>query len=129
VSEAGVRRWPRLVRAFGHSMDGFRNAIAHEAAVREELAALAVLGPLAWWLPVSRLESLMLCSSVLFVVVVELLNTAVERTVDRISREQHPLAGNAKDIGSAAVLVAVVMAMVCWVTIAGPVLVLWWRRA
>ncbi|MBL8959256.1 MAG: diacylglycerol kinase [Gemmatimonadetes bacterium] len=109
-------------------MDGFRNAIAHEAAVREELATLVVLGPLAWWLPVSRVESLLLFASVLLVIVVELLNTAVERTVDRISSERHPLAGNAKDIGSAAVLVAVVMSIVCWITIAGPVVMRWWRR-
>ncbi|MBK8248244.1 MAG: diacylglycerol kinase [Gemmatimonadetes bacterium] len=108
-------------------MDGFRNAIAHEAAVREELATLVVLGPVAWWLPVSRVESLVLFCSMLLVVVVELLNTAVERTVDRISSERHPLAGNAKDIGSAAVLASVVMSVVCWLTIAGPVVMHWWR--
>lgn len=127
MNEARVHRWPRLIRAFGHSMDGFRNAITHEAAVREELATLLVLGPLAWWLPVSRVESLLLFLSVLLVVLVELLNTAVERTVDRISSERHPLAGNAKDIGSAAVLVAVVMAVVCWLTLAGPAVWRWWR--
>lgn len=119
---------PRIAAAFRNSMAGFRNAMGREAAVREELAAIAVLGPVAWWLPVSRLESLVLFLSLLLVLVVELLNTSVERTVDRISSERHPLAGNAKDIGSAAVLTAVLMSVVCWVVIAGPVVMRWLRE-
>ncbi len=112
---------PRLLAAVRNSVAGFRNAIAEEAAVREELIALVVLSPVAVWLPVPPFERLVLVLSMLFVLVVELLNTAVERTVDRISLQHHPLAGNAKDIGSAAVLTSIVMSVACWVVIGGPV--------
>lgn len=110
-----------MVAAFRNSAAGYRDAFAKEPAVREELIALAVLVPVAAVLPVTHLERLLLVLTMVLVLVVELLNTAVERTVDRISTQHHPLSGHAKDIGSAAVLTAIAMSVLAWVVIAGPV--------
>ena len=117
----------RLVRSFGHSYRGFRHALLYESAIRQELVALMVLVPAAILLPVSRLEHLILVLSMMLVVLLELVNSALEAAVDRISTEVHPLAGRAKDLASAAVVVAVLMSGLCWVTIAGPVLIAWVR--
>lgn len=111
--------------AFRNSVAGFRNAFAHEAAIREELVTLAVLAPVAAMLPVPPVERLVLILLMLLVLVVELLNTAVERTVDRISTQHHPLSGYAKDIGSAAVLTSLLMAILGWLVIAGPLAWSW----
>jgi diacylglycerol kinase (ATP) len=110
----------RLLLAFVHSWAGYRAAFASEAAVRQETAALVVLIPLAVWLPVPALERLALVCSMLLVLLIELLNTAIEATVDRISLERHPLAGQAKDLGSAAVLTSLAISVLCWMVIAGP---------
>ena len=93
--------------------------------MREGLLALAILVPVSIFLPVSDIEHLLLVLSMMLVVLVELVNSAIEATVDRISLERHPLAGLAKDLGSAAVLIAVLMSGLCWVVIAGPVVVRW----
>ena len=115
----------RLLAAWRCSIAGFRQAFAHEAAFREEVVALAVLTPLALWLPVPRTERLLLVASMLLVLAVELLNSAIEATVDRISLERHPLSGQAKDLGSAAVAVALLISALCWGVIGGPLLVGW----
>ncbi len=81
-----------------------------------------VLGPLAWWLPVSSVERLLLILLMFLVLVVELLNTAIESIVDRVSMELHPLAGRAKDLGSAAVGLSILMSLLAWAVIAGPLL-------
>ena len=120
VAPAGLGR---LAAAFRCSLSGFRHAARHEAAFRQELLAAAVLFAPAILLPVGRLERLVLVLSMLFVIAVELLNSAIEATVDRISTERHPLSGIAKDLGSAAVAVALVMSLLCWIVIAGPPLV------
>ncbi|MBL0172067.1 MAG: diacylglycerol kinase [Gemmatimonadaceae bacterium] len=117
----------RLIAAFRNSFAGYRHAFASESALREELVAFVILAPLSLALPVSRVEHLMLLLSLILVILVELLNTAIEATVDRISLELHPLAGMAKDLGSASVLTALVMTGICWVMIAGPVVLHWWR--
>ena len=117
----------RIMRALWFSVAGFRHAIAHEAAVREEIIALVVLVPVSAMLPVSQVEHLLLVLPLMLLVTVELLNSAVERAIDRISVEHHPLAGQAKDMASAAVLVAVLMAGLSWTVIAGPVLMKWLR--
>ena len=113
----------RLAAALRCSLSGLRHAARNEAAFRQELVAAAVLFAPAVLLPVGRLERLVLILSMLFVIAVELLNSAIEATVDRISTEWHPLSGVAKDLGSAAVAVALVMSFLCWVVIAGPPLV------
>ncbi|HLP98765.1 MAG TPA: diacylglycerol kinase [Sideroxyarcus sp.] len=104
----------RLWNAFGYSLAGFRAAYKHEDAFRQEVLLAAILIPLALWLPVSHLGKALMIASVLLVIIVELLNSAIEATVDRISLENHDLAKRAKDIGSAAVLVSLVNVIVVW---------------
>ncbi len=104
----------RLWNAFGYSLAGFRAAYKHEDAFRQEVWLAAVLVPLALWLPVSGLGKALMIASVLLVVLVELLNSAIEATVDRISLDSHDLAKRAKDIGSAAVLVSLIDVIVVW---------------
>jgi diacylglycerol kinase (ATP) len=128
VTETRPRGLARLVKALGYSYRGFRHAVVHDTAVREGLLALAILVPLSILLPVGDVEHLLLVLSLMLVVLVELVNSAIEATVDRISLERHPLAGLAKDLASAAVLIAVLMSGLCWVVIAGPVVVRWLRQ-
>ena len=118
----GVRR---LINACRYTCAGFRHAIRNEVAIREELIALAVLAPASALLPVTKVEHLILVLALLLVVLVEFINSAIEATIDRISREHHPLAGQAKDLGSAAVFIALVMCTLSWLVIAGPVLARW----
>jgi diacylglycerol kinase (ATP) len=103
-----------------YSMAGFRYALKNEASIRQELLALAVLTPVSMFLHVGRLEHLILFVSMLLVVMVEFLNSAIEAAVDRISLEKHPLAGQAKDLGSAAVFVSLLIWGACWAAIVGP---------
>ena len=119
----------RLAGALRYSIAGFRHATRHEAAFQQEVLLFLLLLPAAVLLPVPTLDRLLIVLSMLLVIVVELLNSAIEATVDRISIEHHPLAGQAKDMGSAAVFLSVVMSVVCWVVIAGPVVVAWFAAA
>lgn len=105
----------RIIKATGYSLKGLKQAWKHEAAFRQELMLLPVV-LVAYWLPVSVLERLLLIG----VVVVELVNSAIEAVVDRVGTEHHELSGRAKDIGSAAVFVALVFAAVVWVSILWP---------
>jgi diacylglycerol kinase (ATP) len=109
--QAGLRR---LINAFGYSMHGFKDAFEHEHAFRQEAMLAAVLLPLAFVLEGSGIGRALLVGSVLLVVLVELLNSAIEATVDRISLENHILAKRAKDIGSAAVLLSLVNLAAIW---------------
>lgn len=119
------RSFSHFRAAFGYSLAGYRHALQYETSVRQELIAFAVLVPVAVLLPVDVLARLLLVLSMGLVLVVELLNSAIEATVDRISLERHPLAGRAKDLGSAAVFTAIGMSALCWLVIAGPVVVRW----
>ena len=107
----GIRR---LAGALRNSLAGLADAVASETAFQQELILAVVLVPLAIWLGHTGAERALLAGSVLLVLVVELLNSAIEATVDRISLERHPLAKRAKDLGSAAVLVALVLAAATW---------------
>lgn len=118
----------RLLKSLRFSYAGFRYALLHEAAVRQATGVSAVLVPVAAMIPVSRLEALLLVLSLMLVVLAELLNSAIETAVDRVSLEHHPLAGRAKDMAGAAVVMAVLMAGLTWVTIAGPVAMAWLGR-
>lgn len=109
--KTGLRR---LFNAFGYSLAGFRAAYKHEDAFRQEVLLAVIMIPLALWLPVTAIAKAMMIGSVLLVIIVELLNSAVEATVDRISLENHDLAKRAKDIGSSAVLVSLVNVVVIW---------------
>lgn len=104
----------RLWNAFGYSLAGFRAAYKHEDAFRQEVMLAAIMIPLALWAPVSALGKAIMIGSVLLVIIVELLNSAIEATVDRISLDSHDLAKRAKDIGSAAVLVSLINVLVVW---------------
>lgn len=104
----------RLWRALGYSRDGLAAAWKHEAAFRQEAVLAALLVPLALWLGQSGVERALLAGSVLFVLVVELLNSGLEAIVDRASPERHELAKRAKDTGSAAVLVALLVCILTW---------------
>ncbi|MBK8118969.1 MAG: diacylglycerol kinase [Sulfuritalea sp.] len=104
----------RLKSAFGYSLAGFGAAYKHEDAFRQEVLLAAILVPLSFWLPVGSLGKALMIGSVLLVLIVELLDSAIEATVDRISLDNHDLAKRAKDIGSAAVLVSLVNVLVVW---------------
>ena len=109
--KTGLRR---LWNAFHYSLAGFKAAYQNEDAFRQESLLAAVLIPLALFLPAGAVGKALMIASVLLVLIVELLNSAVEATVDRISLEDHQLAKRAKDIGSAAVLLSLVNLAVVW---------------
>ena len=109
--KSGLRR---LINAFHFSMAGLRAAFKNEAAFRLESALAVLLIPLAFYLPVSGVARALMVGSVLFVLIVELINSAIEAVVDRISFERHDLSKRAKDVGSAAVFVALGNVLIVW---------------
>ena len=127
MNEIGERLKPtgftRMFRAFGTSMRGLSGAFREEAAFRQELALAALVIPLGLWLGQNGIERALLIAPMFLVLVVELINSAIEATVDRIGLERHTLSGLAKDIGSAAVLMSLLLLTVVWL------LVLWPRLA
>ncbi len=104
----------RIVLAGGYSMKGLSAAYRNEAAFRQEVLGFVILAPLGLWLGTTGVERALLVGSLLLVLIVELLNTAVESVVDRVGLEKHVLAGQAKDQGSAAVLLSLVLAIMVW---------------
>lgn len=104
----------RIVRAFSYSAKGLRAAYKKESAFRQELILAVVLLPLGVWLGRTGVERSLLVGSVLLVLIVELLNSAVEATVDRGGKDWNKFAGRAKDMGSAAVLVALLQLAATW---------------
>jgi len=110
---------PRVVNAFINSADGLRAGWS-EAAFRQEVLLAAILLPCAFWVPVAPVERALLIASVLLVLVVELLNSAVESAIDRVSLERHALSKRAKDLGSAAVLVSLILCAGVWAVILVP---------
>lgn len=104
----------RIIRAFGFSMKGFRAAWLHEAAFRQELILALVLAPLAFFLAQTTVQLALLLLTLFIVLITEILNSAVEAVVDRVSDEHHALAGRAKDMGSAAVFLSLVMTAAIW---------------
>src|SRR5688500_5289272 len=121
MNDSGDRQKPRgltrMFLAFGASMKGFAGAYREEAAFRQELALAVVVIPLGLWLGRNGIERVLLVAPMFFVLVVELLNSAIEATVDRIGLERHKLSGLAKDIGSAAVLLSLALLAVIWVLV------------
>ena len=109
--KTGLRR---IWNAVFYSMEGFAAAFKYEDAFRQEVILAAILIPLSFFLDVSNLGRALMIASVLLVLMVELLNSALEASVDRVSIENHPLAKRAKDIGSAAVFVALLNVGVVW---------------
>lgn len=111
----GIRR---IIRATRFSMQGFAHALRHEAAFRQELLLVVAMTPAAFWLGRSAVEIAMLIAVLLLVLIVELLNSAIEAAVDRHGDEIHELSGRAKDMGSAAVFVVLLLVGVVWGAVA-----------
>jgi diacylglycerol kinase (ATP) len=118
----GKRGLRRLVNAFNYSMSGLRLAYRHEEAFRQEILGAVILLPIACLIPVTPVERVLLIGTVLLVLIVELLNSSVEAAVDRAGLDTHHLAKRAKDIGSAAVFLALILLGTTWFLIAGPML-------
>jgi diacylglycerol kinase (ATP) len=110
----------RVINAARYSLEGLAAAARHENAFRQELLLAAVLVPLGLWLGHDGVERALLVGSMLMVLVVELLNSAVEATVDRVSLEDHRLAKRAKDLGSAAVMLSLVTVGAVWLLVLLP---------
>lgn len=119
----GNRGLTRAWHAAKNSWCGIVYAFKEESAFRQELALLAVLSPIALFLPVSPLEKSALIASLIMVLVVELLNSSVEAAIDRISFDHHDLSKRAKDFGSAAVMLALLIATLLWATICIPLVI------
>ena len=109
--KTGLRR---LLSAFGYSLAGIKAAYQNEDAFRQEVLMASVLIPLAFYLGETRLETAFMIACVLLVIIVELINSSIEATVDRISLENHLLAKRAKDIGSAAVMLSLFNLVIVW---------------
>ncbi|MBM4217704.1 MAG: diacylglycerol kinase [Gammaproteobacteria bacterium] len=107
----------RLINAFGNTWKGYVGAFREEAAFRQELALCAVLFPLGLWLGENGVERALLVGPIFIIMIVELLNSGIEATVDRIGLERHQLSGLAKDLGSAAVFTSFAMLAVVWALI------------
>ncbi|CAM5200289.1 Diacylglycerol kinase OS=Castellaniella defragrans OX=75697 GN=HNR28_002629 PE=3 SV=1 [Castellaniella defragrans] len=113
-STGGLRR---IARALVYSLQGLGAAWRHEAAFRQESVLAVILIPLGLWLGHTALERLLLAGVLVLVLIVELINSAIEALADAISTEPHPLLGRAKDIGSAAVLLAILLAVAAWLAV------------
>ena len=110
-SNSGIRR---LVKAFRYSMDGFKAAWKNEEAFRQEIILALFIIPGGLLLGTSGIERAVLISVYLLIPLIELINSAIESTVDRMGSERHELSGRAKDLGSAAVLLTICIAVIVW---------------
>ena len=115
-----TRGLTRIIKAFGYSLNGFRDCYRHEAAFRQEVWLAVVVIPLGLWFGDNGVERALLVGSWLLVMIVELLNSAVEATVDRFGPEHHKLSGRAKDIASASVFTSISLAAAVWALILLP---------
>ena len=122
-SKSGLKR---IVGAIGYSIEGFQSAWQGEHAFRQELAIAAVASIVAICLPLPPLQRLMLIGVFVLVLIVELVNSAIEAVVDRVSLERNPLSKNAKDFGSAAVFLSCTLAAATWAVIVWPLLRAFW---
>lgn len=113
-SKSGLKR---ILSAFFYSLDGLKAAWRHEHAFRQELALFAMGTVIALVLRISPFERLLLIGVLVLILIVELINSALEAVVDRVSLERHPLSKNAKDFGSAAVLLACLLAAAAWAVV------------
>jgi diacylglycerol kinase (ATP) len=114
MGKPGNTGFTRLIKAVGFSIRGFYAAFRHEAAFRQELGFFAVMAPLAFWIGDNGIEIALLLGCLFIVLIVELLNSAIEAVVDRVSFEKHELSARAKDIGSAAVFVSLANVIIVW---------------
>ncbi|MEE9342305.1 MAG: diacylglycerol kinase [Gammaproteobacteria bacterium] len=117
MPKPGKSGFARIIDATGYSFAGLKAAYQHEAAFRQELLFCAVLIPVGYWLGDSTAEKAILILVSLLLPMAELVNSAIEAVVDRISDEHHPLAGRAKDIGSAVVFVSILNIVIVWTVV------------
>ncbi|OAT27852.1 diacylglycerol kinase [Buttiauxella brennerae ATCC 51605] len=110
----------RIIKAAGYSWKGLKAAWINEAAFRQEGVSAVIAIAIACWLDVDPITRVLLIGSVVLVMIVEILNSAIEALVDRVGTDYHELSGRAKDMGSAAVLIAIILAVVTWVTLLWP---------
>lgn len=113
-NNVGIRR---LINALRWTVRGLKSTYKHEEAFRQEVLLFFVMAPLGLWLGHNGVERALLVGPLLIVLIVELLNSAVESVVDRISTDRHKLSGRAKDQGSAAVFVSLSLVALCWVLV------------
>ena len=114
MAKPGATGVTRIINATGYSMKGLKSAWINEAAFRQELMLILLLMPLAFWLGDSLNQILLLIVISWLVVIVEILNSAIEAVVDRVGSEHHELSGRAKDLGSAAVFIALALNALVW---------------
>ena len=107
----------RLRNAFGWSMAGLTATLKHEKAFQQELALCLLLAPIGFWLGETGVEKALLLGALVLVLIVEILNSAIEAVVDRFGGEHHPLSGRAKDMGSAAVFLALANVALVWILV------------
>ena len=107
----------RFFKAFFYSLEGIASSLKHEAAFRQEALLACILVPASFFLQVPLVQHLALVASILLVLIVELINSAIEAVVDDISLRNRPLAKRAKDMGSAAVLVSLLNCGICWISV------------
>ena len=112
--KSGLRR---LINACGYSRDGFTAAYRHEEAFRQEFWLLVVAAVIAFALPISLMQSILIVSVHLLLLIVEILNSAIEAVVDRIGPEIHPLSKRAKDMGSCAVSLTIGLCLMVWISV------------
>ena len=117
MANQNAKGFKRLINACFFSVAGFKATWQHEEAFRQEVILFIVTTPLALWLGDGAIEKVLLIGSVVLVLLVELLNSAVEAVVDRVGFEHHELSGRAKDIGSAAVMLSLLWAAATWALI------------
>lgn len=117
MAYSGNKGMTRVIKALGYSWKGLRATFKHEEAFRQELIAVALLLPLAIYIADNGIEAALLVGSLFMVLIVELLNSAVEAAIDRFGGEIHKLSARAKDMGSAAVLLSIINATVIWIVI------------
>lgn len=113
-SKSGMKR---ILPAMGYAIAGLRAAWKHEHAFRQEMVMVIILSITALALPISAFQKMFLISLLVFVLIVELINSAIEAIVDRVSLERHPLSKNAKDMGSAAVMLSIFMCCAGWIVV------------
>ena len=114
MNKPGKTGLTRIFNAFGYSMQGIRAALKHEAAFRQEMVLAIILIPLAFFITQDVIKLVLLISAPLLVLVVEILNSAIEAVVDRFGEEYHELSGRAKDMASAAVFFSLLIVAVVW---------------
>lgn len=107
----------RLLNALRYSMQGLAAALRHEAAFRQETLLAIVLVPLAIWVSESMSQAILLIGALVFVLIIELLNSALEALADTVTLDDHPLIARAKDLGSAAVLLSIILALLVWAAV------------